>query len=280
MARTIEDIKSGMTSEFMRNTDVARRYGFNAGEAFSDHFSRVSVENLIFYIVAVATWTLESLMDIYRADVENRIEEIIPHRPKWYRDKVLLFMPDMSLIPDTDRYDTSALTETQIHERQVVKYATAEESEDASLLIIKVAGESGGERQPIDDASRVKLEAYLREIKDAGVRISVINKEADIFSCELKIVYDGKFSADTVEADCREAVKQYITNLPFNGEYSNMALVDCLQEVEGVNIAEVIGSKVKVIGEETETMIEVRYVPSAGYFSLADDSIIVNMIRH
>lgn len=125
MARTIAEIKDSMTADLMRNPDVARAYGFETGAAFSSHFSKVSVESLLFYIVACAIWVLENLFDQHRRDVEQRIEAIIPHRPKWYRDKVLGFMKDKTLVPDTDHYDTSGMNDGDIEAARVVKYAAA-----------------------------------------------------------------------------------------------------------------------------------------------------------
>lgn len=46
MARTIAEIKESIAADFMRNSDVARAYGFEAGAAFTSHFSRVSIESL------------------------------------------------------------------------------------------------------------------------------------------------------------------------------------------------------------------------------------------
>ena len=74
--------------------------------------------------------------------MDTRIEEIIPHRPRWYRDKVLAFMKGKTLIADTDRYDTEGMTEDAIAAARVVKHAVAVENRDASLLTIKVAGET------------------------------------------------------------------------------------------------------------------------------------------
>lgn len=142
MARTIAEIKDSMTADLMRNPDVARAYGFETGAAFSSHFSKVSVESLLFYIVACAMWVLENLFDQHRRDVEQRIEAIIPHRPKWYRDKVLGFMKDKTLVPDTDHYDTEGMSDGDIEAARVVKYAAASENADASILTIKVAGRS------------------------------------------------------------------------------------------------------------------------------------------
>lgn len=54
MARTIAEIKDGIAGDFMRNEDVARAYGFEAGDSFTAHFSKASVESVLFYIFACA----------------------------------------------------------------------------------------------------------------------------------------------------------------------------------------------------------------------------------
>lgn len=266
MARTIADIKDSMTADFMRNSDVARVYGFETGAAFSSHFSKVSVESLLFYIVACATWVLENLFDRHKKDVEERIEAILPHRPKWYRDKVLGFMKDKTLVADTDHYDTEGMSESDIEAAHVVKYAAATENADASILTIKVAGDAEGKRQPLDTDTEGQLVAYIAEIKDAGVRVNLVNQTPDAFNCEVDIYFDAMLLSENVEASCREAITAYIENLPFNGEYSNMSLVDELQKIDGVRIVELRGSETMVSGESTPTEINARYTPTSGYF--------------
>lgn len=275
MARTIEEIKAGMTTDFMRNTDVARAYGFEPGAAFSAHFSKVSVESLLFYIVACATWVLEALFDRHKSDVEAQIEAIIPHRPKWYRDKVLAFMKGKTLIADTDRYDTEGMSESEIEGARVVKFAAATENADASILTIKVAGEGDTGRAPLDGETEGQLGAYIAEIKDAGVRVNLVNQSADAFNCAVDIYYDAMLLPENVQAACSAAVVDYIENLPFNGEYTNMALVDCLQAVDGVKIVELQSSEVKISGEATPTKINARHTPASGYFKAG--TITINM---
>lgn len=275
MARTIAEIKNSITADFMRNSDVARAYGFETGAAFTSHFSRVSVESLLFYIVACATWVLECMFDQHKTDVETRIEAIMPHRPKWYRDRVLAFMKDKTLVPDTDYYDTAGMSDGDIEAARVVKYAAATESSDASLLTVKVAGEAGGVRRPLDAETETQLRAYIAEIKDAGVRINLVNQTADVFHCEVDVYFDAMLLPETVEAQCRATIKNYIENLPFNGEYTNMALVDELQKVDGVRIVEMSKASTDVSGESTPTEINARFTPAAGYFSAGN--ITVNM---
>ena len=169
--RTIEEIKETICADFMRNESAAKVYGFTAGDSFSAHFGILSIESILFYLFAVAAWALEKLFDTYKGEVDTRIEEIIPHRPRWYRDKVLAFMKGKTLIADTDRYDTTAMTEDAIAAARVVKHAVAVENRDASLLTIKVAGEKDGKRCRLDAETEAHLASYIAEIKDDGVRI-------------------------------------------------------------------------------------------------------------
>ena len=134
--RTIEQIKESIAADFMRNEHVAELFAFTPGDSFTAHFSKVSVIGILFYIFAVAAWTLEKLFDTYRGEVDARIEEIIPHRPRWYRDKVLAFMKGKTLVPDTDRYDTEGMTEDAI---AAAENAEAEANRRAESLSLDAA---------------------------------------------------------------------------------------------------------------------------------------------
>lgn len=274
MARTLEEIKEGMEGDLMRNTDAARLYGFTAGVTeFGKHFGKLSVEGLLFYIVAMAVRTLERLFDLFRADTERMIDEKTPHRPKWYRDKALSFMKGRTLVADTDRYDTSGMTDEAVEAARVVRYAAATEPEDASVVTLKVAGESGGRRGPLDGETEAQLRAYIAEVKDAGVKVQVVNKRADRFTARISVWYDPVLLEEDVRKACAAAVRAHVENLPFNGEYTDMGLVDTLQGLEGVKIADVVRSAARGEGEATDTVIEGRFTPAAGYFEAADVEI-------
>lgn len=263
--RTIEEIKEGITTEFMENRSVADLYGFSVGANFAEHFSAVSLVNLLFYICAAAAWVTESLFDKHKEEVEENLSSKIPHRPKWYRNKVLNFMKDEFLITDTDIYDTSNMTEADINQCKVVKHAVAVELPDSSALMIKVAGESNGVRGKLDETTIAQLSAYVSEIKDAGVRVDLINMDPDVFNCDVDIYYNP-LSPTNIKETCEKEIKKYIENLPFNGEYTNMALVDVLQAIAGVVIVEFNYATTSVTGGEVVTTINARHTPAAGYY--------------
>lgn len=266
MARNISDIKMEMARELMRNEQAAALYGFEPGAEFGDVFGAASVENILLYVWAVCAWTVEQLVERHKKEVTAELEELIAHRPKWYRDKVLQFMEGKELEADRDTYDTEGMSESEIAAACVVKHAVATESRDASLLTIKVAGESGGERGPLTAEQERQLKAYISEIKDAGVRVALVNMEADTFGCTVDVYYNAMLEPGSVRAACEAAIRGYIENLPFNGEYTNMALVDRLQEVDGVKIVELLGSTARAADENTTTRINARLTPKAGYF--------------
>ncbi|MDR2131027.1 MAG: hypothetical protein LBP56_07695 [Odoribacteraceae bacterium] len=278
MARTIEEIKESIAGEFTRDENVALAYGFTPGEDFAARFSKVSVESVLFHVFAVAAWVLEKLFDKHRQEVNDRVEEMVPHRPRWYRDKTLAFMDGKALIPDTDRYDTTGASDAEIAAARVVKHAVAVENPEASILTIKVAGESAGERCPLDAGAAGRLAAYLAEIKDAGVRVNLVNLAPDTFNCEVDVYHDPLLLPEGVEAACRAAIRAHVENLPFNGEYTNMALVDALQRVEGASIVEFRGASTSAAGESVTTPVNGRHVPAAGYF--VTGQVTINMIPH
>lgn len=277
MARTISEIKRAICAEWMGNEDVQKAYGFSANDRFNEKFSVVSIENLLFYIVAVASWVVENLIDTHKSEVDAALNSLTPHRPKWYRDKVLGFMKGKSLANESDTYDTSDMTASEIEAAHVIKYAAVSENALTSILTIKVAGITDGQRSALDQTTQRQLENYLREVKDAGVRINLINESADRFKCSLFIYYDGLLEAESVEKMVLEAVQDYVENLPFNGVYSNMSLVDAVQRVEGVKIAEVESSAIMANGQDSWTPIDVRVVPNSGYMCAENGDVTITM---
>lgn len=276
--RSISEIKREIADEFMSNEAVANVYKFEVGSLFERVFSALSVESVLMYVFAVCAWSVERLMAEHKMEVETRLKNTKAHRPKWYRDKVLAFMVGEALQGDSDEYDTAGMSEEEIEDLRVVKHAVAVENSEESILIIKVAGEREGKRQPLSKEEAEQLRAYIGEIKDAGVRVSLVNQEADEFNCEVDVYYDAILGEATVKEDCQSRIKDYIENLPFNGEYTNMALVDALQGVDGVKIAELKRSSARAKGEEKPQQIDARTRPVAGYFKEGD--ITLNMIAY
>ncbi len=283
--RTIAEIKQSMTAEFISNPSVIAKYELVEGKTFDEQFSKVSIESILFYVFAACAWFHESIVEKHKADVYNQIAEMKPHSLRWYRNKALAFQFGHALVFETDQYDNSNISETDIEKSKVVKYCAVRESKDASVLYIKIAGEdSSGKRTRITDDQENALNAYFQEVKDAGVYVQVVNRNADSLKIELTIYYDPMIlkrdgnATDGTTEPVRAAVKSYVENLPFNGEYRNVDLIDVLQNVPGVIIPELISAQSK-FGTNPYTDIDAKIQPDAGYFTfVSDDDLTINYV--
>ena len=87
---------------------------------------------------------------------------------------------------------------------------------------------------------------------------------------------------DTGEDAVRNAIKSYLQNLPFNGEYRNSALVDRLQALDGVVIPELREALTvsdadyqAATGAKPWTGIQAKSLPVSGYYKIYEDSNLV-----
>jgi hypothetical protein len=240
--------------------------------------SKVAIWRLWVYIIAVAIWSLEKLFDQHRADIDKRLAELKPHTARWYRSKALAFQYGFDLLPDSDKFNNQGHTEEAIEASKIVKYSAVIESKNEGRLIVKIAGEQGEQLQPITEPQKQAFEAYLSEIKDAGVRLSVVNYQPDILHLQMKIVYDPLVldgngqSIIHATKPVETAIKDYLKRLPFNGELVLAHLIDALQQAEGVKIPHLVLAQSKNItsggGYGAFEAIEISKIPTAGYFTI------------
>ena len=240
--------------------------------------SKVAIWRLWVYIIAVAIWGLEKLFDQHRSDIDKRLAELKPHTARWYRSKALAFQYGFDLLPDSDKFNNQGHTEEAIEASKIVKYSAVIESKNEGRLIVKIAGEQNDTLQPITDAQKQSFEAYLQEIKDAGVRLSVVNYQPDVLHLQMKIVYDPLVLDSNGQSiihatkPVEELIKSYLKRLPFNGELVLAHLIDALQQAEGVKIPHLVLAQSKNITSSGEygafETIEISKIPTAGYFTI------------
>ena len=240
--------------------------------------SKVAIWRLWIYIIAVAIWSLEKLFDLHRADIDKRLAELKPHTARWYRSKALAFQYGFDLLLDSDTFNNQGHTEEAIEASKIVKYSAVIESKNEGRLIVKIAGEQGDTLQPITEPQKQAFEAYLQEIKDAGVRLSVVNYQPDILHLQMKIVYDPLVLDSNGQSiihatkPVEKAIKDYLKRLPFNGELVLAHLIDALQQAEGVKIPHLVLAQSKNItsggGYGAFETIEISKIPTAGYFTI------------
>lgn len=272
MARSIEQIKTSIAEAFMQDTNLAIKYGFEVGADFNQTFSKVSIENLMLYIVAASTWTLEKLFDTHTAEVTEFIATTKPHSLRWYVEKAKAFLYGVPLIDGTDQHNTTGMTDEQINQAKIVTFAACTEANATLYLKVAKAGPA-----PLTTDEKAAFVAYLHEIKDAGVRIDVISEQGDYLKLHMVIYYDPLLinangeSKGTGNKVVEDAIKNYIKNIPFNGEFRKNELEDAIQAVDGVVMVEFERAEHSETGEDDTFEEVIPYCkPTSGYFKFAN----------
>jgi hypothetical protein len=268
MARTVAEIKKTMTDEFMNSTVMATKYGFVVGDSFENTFSKVSFESIQFYVVAFAMAVFEKLFDSHKTEVAELIAAERPHTLIWYKNKALAYMHGYELVADADYYDTTGLTDAELSDAKVVKKASAVEK--ANVVYVKVASAAA----KLSDDQEAGLVAYFKEVKDAGVKLQIINRDADHYRAVLDVYYDpmvlnsAGLNAVTGNETVRDAVNSFIAALEFNGQFRHDALRNSLNALDGVVMTELKVSQISTDGGESYDEIDAYTTPDAGYMKI------------
>ena len=270
MARSVETIYADL---------VAKKEADERLNALSST-SRTAIWRLWLWIFAYGSFVLETIFDRHRELIERLLSLLKPHTLRWYRNKVLQFQYGFDLIEDTDIFNNANATTEEIEASKIIKYSAVTESTTESRLIVKIATEdSNGVLSPIPDEVYPAFSAYIEEIKDAGVKITVINYLPDILKILMVIYYDPLLltadgvSIRTGRKPVEDALKEFMKELPFNGELILASLVDKLQLTEGIKIPHLTNAQSKWIANNGTTYgnyenIAVKKIPTSGYFQI------------
>ncbi|MBB5636740.1 hypothetical protein HDF26_005216 [Pedobacter cryoconitis] len=273
MARSIEQIQAEIIQAKEADSDLD----------VLNSTSKVAIWRLITFVIAAAISTLEKLFDLHKNETDLKISLLKPHTARWYREKTKAFQYGFPLVRDADYYDNSKVAADLVENSKIIKYAAVTEAEEDSRLIVKIATETAGKLGPISAAQKESFEAYLSEIRDAGVRTNVINFPADKLFLNMRIFRDPLL----IDAEgnsilnggrpIEETLKQYLKEMPFNGELVLASLVDRLQLLPGVKIPHIDSAQSSWIDGDgksnnygTPREINVREIPVSGYFEIAN----------
>ena len=280
MARTKTEIKRQITDNFIQNERIIQLYSLDKTKTFEEQFSLVSFENTLFEIIAFVLFLFEKLFDQHHKEINERIRTQKVFSLPWYRNMALNFQygSDFALAYEKDYYDNTGKTNEEIANSKIVKYAAINEVE--SVLILQIATEKNRELGRISDEEEFSFKHYINRIKAAGVEIRIINAEPDLLSIDMIVLYDplimkanGTLIQNPSEKPVETAIKEYLKQLPFNGELVLAHLTDHLQKVQGVAVPEIYLAQTKWVDSVDFKPINIKVIPNSGYFKLSNLNI-------
>jgi hypothetical protein len=280
---TMTEFKKLMTDAFIASPHIREAYSLTDGLTFEQQFSPVSIESILFGNVATAMDVLQDMFDRFRSEITAEIDDLMPGTAKWYAHMAKRFQFGRDLVPDTDYYDNTGLTDEQIEAERIVGYAAAIESKASSILYLKVAAGNDAGRRPLSTAELAAFKAYINAVGFAGVYVSTVNAPADDIRLTIDVWYDplvldgaGKRLDGKGDTPVQDAIRRFLANLPFNGVYTNQSLTDAMQQTQGVIVAEIRAAWSRTGNYINYTPIDAMVTAYSGYFVLQDSNLTLN----
>ena len=282
MARTVQEIKAEIGNAYCQDPVIADKYQLPAVAIFEQHFSKTSLESILFYVVAFAIHITERLFDLHKQEVDVALLDRTPHTVRWYANKALKFQYGYNLQNDSDMYDNADVDEADIEASKIVKYAAVVEREKD--LVVKVAKVTGADLEKLNPAELSAFSSYMQRVKDAGVRITAVSEEAERLRLELTVYYnplvlraDGSRIDNSADFPVNDTIRAYLKNIQFNGTVILSRMIDELQRIDGIVIPHLVVAQY-AYGVLDWVTFDVYYRPFSGYIRIADSDLIVNYI--
>lgn len=240
MARTVSEIKKTMTDAFMADANIREKYGLKEGDTWNRCFSSVSLESIMFFIVAACCHVLEVVFEEYVKVVDDKVSMAVVASVPWYYKMAKAFQYGDSLVlnEDTQQYGYANIDEG----KQVVKYAAVRDR--GTSVQILVSGEKDGKPVALSNSVLTVFKEYMNRVKVAGVVLNISSKESDKLSISATISVDSlvidengvKLSDGTMPIE--EAIENHLKDIQYGGTFNKTKLISAILSVDGVEDVE------------------------------------------
>jgi len=255
MARTVDSINENIRTEKDAQTELD----------VLTSTSPVAIWRLLFYVFAKAVYTLETLWDGFKADMELIKSQALPGTAAWLQVQALKFQYGDPLIVQNNTYQYETIDET----KKIIKHCSISDGFDN--VIVKVAKDANSLPVPLSDEELSAFRFYATYYKRfAGVAMSVISQSADLVKLQYTIYFDAMYTLTTVKSNISIAITNYFATMPFDGILKLSALEDAIQSAEGVVDFTRNTAQTKPSGGDYSTIVR-RSKAVSGYFQIDPD---------
>lgn len=289
---TIATYKKQITDNFMANTTIADAYGFEAGADFDATFSSVSIESILFYIIAVFAKIIGDALDTFESEQDAAIEEAEIATDRWWYNKVMAYIFGASLVYDST---TFAYTLSSDSTTTLVAYCAIRQKINSSNVTYIEVMCAKSSYAVLTDTEKIALTEYLTRVKPAGVIFVLESNTPDIIyfpktdsAAGIQIYYDpmlldgtGLLLSDNSTYPVNEAIANYLAGIVYGGKLNITKLIDAIQAAPGVVDVKVNTCKqhrytdVSGVGQTITTTVDLA--AGVGTFSISDTNYVSNI---
>lgn len=238
MARSIKQIKKSMTDQFMADPVLREKYGLSANDTFDGSFSAVSLESILFGIMAAAIYTLEAIFDAFRREVDTKIAGSVVASIPWYHKICLEYQHGDNLVLNeaTSEYVYESIDDS----KKLVKFAACRDRGGGVYILVAQMG-ADGYPEALSNDVLTAFRNYINRRKPAGVITDVYSYNPDDISLSIRVQYDpivmnsnGSLITRPSVFPVEDAINNYLASIVYGGTFNRNKLIDAVQSAEGV----------------------------------------------
>ncbi len=223
---------------------------------------------LVTYVVAVAVYSFELILDLFQTEMEEKTQQITPGTVRWYAEMCRRFQNGHELVfdPTTAMYGYPTLdTESQIVGIVAV-------SDKDTVLSIKVAKIEDDKVTPFTAEELQDFTGYIESIHTIGTQYAITSTTPDIVQYDIEVFYDSNMPRATIEQDVLSALETYKSSIGFDGTLYSQRFIEEILNVSGVLTVDCKGLKRKGATDSDYTEVGVWSELHAGYFEYDDNN--------
>lgn len=257
--------------------------------------SKMSIMNMITYVVAVLIHVYETALDLFQVNIGTIINSRINGTAQYYAAVAKHFQFNSvndtgdRLIFDKDTYKIGYETIDETH--RIIVQSSYEDYSQHDAIILKVCKENTNTNEiangtiytQLSDAELTAFKQYISAIKFCGAMIYCLSTPGDIVSIgtstNAPIYYDDTLvSKQQAIQNIKDALTEYAKGFEFDGYIHYQRIIDVLQNATGiVDISSNVTVFVKLYNNETgtyDTAIDLtgRMRSSSGYLKFVNES--------
>lgn len=259
MARTISEIQQQITNNLLLSYPNLST-------------SKVAEWRLWTHVVAVAIYTFEVILDLFRNEMNALTSRITAGTVPWYAEMCHRFQNGYK--PVFDKETAMYYYKEDVPEARIIKVVAIVEGEKrVSAKVAKL--DADNKVVPLADSERENFIDYMKTIAPAGIQTSVVSTAADTIRYNLEVFYDPSTPASLVRKGVEVALEKFKTALSFNAMLYPQRLIDAVISVPGVATVKAVSIEHKASVDADFSPIDVMVEMDAGYFEYAAEGNVI-----
>lgn len=260
MARTIKEIQDGIILSLQEQSELTLST------------SKVAEWRLWTYIVAVAIYTFEIILDAFRSEMDTLTYKITPGTVRWYAEMCYRFQNGHELAFDAEK--AMLYYPQDDPDARIVKVVAIRE--ETNKLTIKAAKQDeSGKMVPLSLEERYNFTGYIDAIKFAGVDTNIISTTEDLIRYRLEVYYDTSTPVTTVNENIVSGLETFKSSLGFDSMIYTQKFIDAVMHAEGVVTCKLISMQRKGSTDNDFIPVDICSELVSGYFEYDNDSELI-----